>query len=562
MKKIISALALLTASLSGQIDKTPLSPFGIGACNQTSQQLDRWIPQMSAIGIANMRACRTSFGDVEPREGEWTFTRLDQQLQYAEQNKMEFFGLLLGNPSWNKKDPPGHLPVNNLPAWETYVSKVVKHTEGRIRYWEVWNEPPNFTGKDQTPEDYARIVVTSYRAAKAANPNCLVGLAAKSAHLNYLEQVIKAGAKDHFDYITLHPYEILGTVANNSGTEPIFMNIVPSLRKMLAAQNPAKKDVPVIFTEIGHDINKGTHVQAEALVKAYTMSLAQGVTCINWFQGMDGDSGPMGLLERNGTPRPAYTALAQLVKHLGHQPEYLGWVRLNDRHYGFLFQGNDSPLLITWAYQGIADVIGFGENKHFINPLTGNTTIAQSYELTANPIIILKPSPKLLTQARSNKPKPLTWGQDDPTTDTVSLSFGEGATTNGLRSLASESIASDVVAYGGSARHGSIPGGNVFVVNPAFLSYDSVPIEISAVVRRNEKNENSGFKLVYESTTGFKTAGHWYTVPDNKKWHTVTWKIADPQFVNYWGYNFSLVSDGDTYNKYYLKSISVKKFTP
>jgi polysaccharide biosynthesis protein PslG len=120
-------------------------------------------------------------------------------------------------------------------------------------------------------------------------------------------------------------------------------------------------------------------------------------------------------------------------------------------------------------------------------------------------------------------------------------------------------VAKAIVAYGGNARAGNVPGGNLFVVDPAFLCYDSTPIEITAVVRRNEANDNSGFKLVYESTTGFKTAGGWYTVPDNKEWHTVRWKIEDPQFVNYWGYNFSLVSDGNQYNKYYLRSITVTK---
>jgi len=58
---------------------------------------------------------------------------------------------------------------------------------------------------------------------------------------------------------------------------------------------------------------------------------------------------------------------------------------------------------------------------------------------------------------------------------------------------------------------------------------------------------------------GFKTAGGWYTVPDNKEWHTVRWQINDPQFVNYWGYTFSLVSDGDTFSKYYLQSVTVTK---
>lgn len=88
-------------------------------------------------------------------------------------------------------------------------------------------------------------------------------------------------------------------------------------------------------------------------------------------------------------------------------------------------------------------------------------------------------------------------------------------------------VAKAVVAYGGSARAGSVPG-NLFIVDPNFLSYTSEPIEVTVVVRRNPGNDNSGFKLVYESPKGFKTAGTWYTVPDNKEWHTKTWRIEDP----------------------------------
>ena len=133
-----------------------------------------------------------------------------------------------------------------------------------MRRYEVWNEPPNFTGKDQTPADYAKIVVAAYKAAKAVDPDCLVGLAAKSCHVDYLEQTILAGAKGHYDYIVLHPYEILDGVAENAGSEAVYMNIVPVVRKMLAARDPDKAGVPVIFTELGVDAKKGEDVQAHA----------------------------------------------------------------------------------------------------------------------------------------------------------------------------------------------------------------------------------------------------------------------------------------------------------
>ena len=535
-----------------------LSPFGIGACNQTSQELEKWIPRMEEIGIQVMRTFRSNWDAVEPVEGKWNWALVDQQMSYLTEHHIEFGGLLLGTPGWNTKDKPGSLPVNNIAAWSNYVSELVKHCKDKVKYWEVWNEPPNFTGKDQTPADYAKIVVASYDAAKAADPHCLVGLAAKSVHVNYLEQAIKAGAKGHFDYVVLHPYEVLNGVVDNAGTEPVYMNIVPVVRKMLAAQDPAKVNVPVIFTELGCEAKKGEEVQGHALVKAYTMGIAQGVACIHWFEGMDGDSGPMGLLQRDGKPRPSHTAMAQMIRHFGQHPVYLGWVLVDEWDYGFVFQGAKGTVLTTWAH-GAADHVKFGEAVQMVNPLTGAITKADSHELTSAPIFVLDVPAKLVAQAKANKDKPLLWGGDYAKAKSVSVTMGERNMEQGLHTMSGSAVAAAVVAYGGSARAGNVPGGNVFIVDPGFLSYTTTPIEITAVVRRNEANDNAGFNLNYESTTGMKGGPSWYTVPDNKQWHTVTWKIDDAQFVNYWGFNFSFNSDGDTFNKYYLQSVTVTK---
>jgi hypothetical protein len=543
-----------------------MSPFGIGSCyinGRSKADNARWIPQMAAIGLHELRSPHTSWNNVEPRQGQWTWEALDEQMAYLESNRMRCGGLLLGSVPWDKASKG--LPVDNLPAWSQYVSQVVKHLKGRVKYWEVWNEPPNFIGKDQTPADYAKIVVAAYDAAKAANPDCLVGLAAKSVHVNYLEQVIQAGAKDHFDYITLHPYEVLGTVSGDAGTEALYMNIVPVVRKMLAAQNPAKRNVPILFTEIGSDGGKDPERQASALVKAYTMGIAQGVACIQWFEGRDGDSGPMGLIDQKGNPRPAYHALANLIQHLGQHPAYLGWVLLNDKHYAFVFQGERSIVLVTWAYRGAADAIDLGRGAQIIDPMTGDGTDTGKHPLTSKPILIIDPPKDLIAQARSNVRKPLPWGGDYSAAKSVSIAMGEKNVEKGLHNLSGDAVAADVVAYGGPARSGGVPGGNAFVVDPQFLSYSPTstptPIEVTIVVRRNPANDNAGFKLVYESTRGYKNFG-WYTVPDNKQWHTIQWKITDAEFVGMWGYNFALESDGNQYNKYFIQSVTVTKVDP
>jgi hypothetical protein len=250
-----------------------------------------------------------------------------------------------------------------------------------------------------------------------------------------------------------------------------------------------------------------------------------------------------------------------MIRHLGQHPRYLGWLILNDRNDAFLFEGAKGNVLITWSSGGAPDRVAFDQEVQIVNPLTEEITRASSCELTTAAVFILDVPSNLVTQAQQNKGRPLLWGGDFSKAKSVSVTMGERNTEQGLHTLSGQAVAKAVLAYGGPARAGDVPGGNMFIVDPGFLSYTSTPIEITAVVRRNEANTNAGFKLVYESTNGFKTAGTWYTIPDNKQWHTARWKIDDPQFVNYWGYNFSLVSDGNEYNKYYIQSVTVTKLT-
>jgi hypothetical protein len=250
--------------------------------------------------------------------------------------------------------------------------------------------------------------------------------------------------------------------------------------------------------------------------------------------------------------------MAQMIKYFGQHPTYLGWVLLNDKHYGFVFQGAKGTVLATWASSMAADKVDFGGPVQIVDPLTGHVTQTAKHAITVAPILVDGVPDNLVKMAKGNKTKPFPWGGDYTNSKSVSVTMGEPNIEKGLHTQSAESVAADVVAYGGSARSGGIPGGNLFMVDPNFLSYTSTPIEITIVVRRNPANDNAGFKLVYESTDGNKNYG-WYTVPDNKQWHTVKWKIDDAQFVSMYGHNFSLDSDGNQYNKYFIRSVTVTK---
>ncbi|NNM88500.1 MAG: hypothetical protein HKL95_08280, partial [Phycisphaerae bacterium] len=385
-----------TARAIGHQVQTPfagISPFGIGGDYHTGltvQALSQWIPQMQAIGIHVMRCCYAN------------------EMAYLTAHRMQFGGLLYGVPPGDTKDRPGTLPVNNLRAWSQWVTRTVRAAHGKVKYWEVWNEPPNGTGRHQTPADYAKILIAAYNAAKAVDPHCKIGMAAKSVDVSYLEQVIKAGGKNHFNYITLHPYEVLGCAVDH-GQDAVYMHMVPTVRKMLAAIDPAQVNVPVWLTEVGYNSVPSPARQADALVQAYAMGIAQGITCINWFEGMDGDSGPMGVLTAKLTPRPAYTAMAQMIKYMGQHPVYLGWVLLAGKDYGFVFQGAHTTVLSAWAPLHTTNPVRFGRAVEIVHPLTGATTKARSFSLGSTPILVVHVPGAVVREARKNKFKPLPW---------------------------------------------------------------------------------------------------------------------------------------------------------
>jgi len=557
---VTNAPAADSTGVHAAVPRDPeLSIFGIGSSSRCDGNHPQWMPQMAAIGIRDVRAFYGSWG-IEREEGKFDFTKFDERLAYDESLGVQAGVLLNGTPPWKKGLEKG-LPMHSLPEWSAMVREMAHHTKGRIKLFECWNEAPNGTSKDQTAADYAKLLCAAYDAAKSANPEAMVGMAAKSAHIGYLDQALLAGAKGHYDYVSLHPYEVLGCVVNHPGTEPVFLSIVPNVRKMLAARDPAKLNVPVLFTEIGVDTRRGTDKQAQAVLKTYIMGIHQGVACINYYEGMDGDSGPLGLLDARCNPRPAYHALGRLIEQVGRHPASLGWVMLNDKHYGFMIQGAKGPVLGTWTSTTAPDEVDFGQTVEILDPTTGASTHASKYRLTLGPVLVLNVPAALVAQARANKGKPLPWGGDYSHAKSVSVTFADTYAEKGLHTMAADSIAADVLAYGGNARSGEVPkGGNVFYVDPNFLSYDTVPLEITAMVKRNEKGEKASIGFEYESNKtpreGYRNVQPQEIPEDASQWHKLTWKIDDCQFVGTWAFHFRIQADP---KKYRIQSLTVTR---
>ena len=140
--------------------------------------------------------------------------------------------------------------------------------------------------------------------------------------------------------------------------------------------------------------------------------------------------------------------------------------------------------------------------------------------------------------------------------------MGSPNAERGLHQVSADATSKPVSVPGGFVRDCSKGASQTFTVDPNFLSYTALPINITAVVRRMPAGENAGFNLKYESTSGWKAAESWFTVPEENRWHSKTWTITDPEFVGKWGFNFAFDSDGTQFSKYQIRSVTVSKLSP
>lgn len=680
---------VLTDVASGPLNN--LSPFGVAPSNSSinivvsgtvTTRFDSWAPLLDTHDIEWVRTYQNVYSSAA---GVYDYAKWDHTLAVAAANNIEISSGFTSAPSYITSTGGFPVGATQLALWYTYVNDIVTHTAGQVKHWEVWNEPPNFTNGLGTPTDYAALVQTTYDAIKAADPTAQVGLTAVSTAITWLKQSIQAGAVGHFDYITVHPYETFDTL--DSGHEAQYMSVVPTIRKMLADVAPTQVNVPVWFTEIGRPIygTVDANKQGEAVVKAFTIGLAQGAARVHWFEPLDGDSGAFGLFTNSYVIRQSGRALSTMVDYFGSNPDYLGWVQLNGDTFGFVFQGASGTVMATWAKPGVTSTVNFGSTVTIVTPNTGGTSTASSYALTNTPILVSGVPASIVSQATANAGQPFLWDGDHTSATSVNVNYTTNpATETGLHPLGDTGSYTSTPAYGqtvayagggavkeaeagtlsgavtattntgytgsGYADFTSVSGGYVqwnnvyqaaagsqtfrihyangdsvnrplslsvngtvinsaltfnptggwtnwrivdiavnlvagnntirltttgtdgsnidnlmvaastqnFTVDPNFLSYAHGPITITAEVRRDEANNNAGFNLWYESTTGFKAIG-WNGVNTNASWQTLTWNISDAEFVGRWGKHFWFASDAPANSRYYIRNVTVTK---
>lgn len=143
-----------------------------------------WRPEVGSrdfqlVSQAGFGWAKVGFGwrDIEGEKGHFDWSHTDPIVQMANEQKLDLVVRIDHQPSWAGGGFPTNGPPDNLQDFATFLTVLASRYQGRIRAYEVWNEPNlarEWGGQIPDPGNYAKMLQVAYRAIKQADPNAMV----------------------------------------------------------------------------------------------------------------------------------------------------------------------------------------------------------------------------------------------------------------------------------------------------------------------------------------------------------------------------------------------------
>ena len=291
---------------------------------------------------------------TKPPHSAWD--KYDLIVDQAAANGLTILARLDAPPQWAQLCPTvDHSAPAHNSDYADFVRAVVSRYQGKIRYFQIWNEP-NLRGEWTTKlngqcvqqpnaAEYTALLKAAYEAAHAANPAVVILMAplaqtvetgpANLSDLLYLQAMYDAGAKPYFDVASVMAYG-LGQGPDERRAEPQRINFArPVLtREIMERNGDSAKAVwasEVAWMSLPPDWTGAPGIwgtvaeatQADYLVAAFQRARAEwpwmGPMFVWHLQAdptaLPGDQQPyFAILNPDWTPRPAFTALQRYSK--------------------------------------------------------------------------------------------------------------------------------------------------------------------------------------------------------------------------------------------------------
>jgi len=450
-----------------------VNPFGINVFLEQEVEKQKREKSLQMIADAGFHWIRQEFpwedieihgkGDFEDRRHEphrSAWEKYDNIVDLAKQYDLEIVPRLSNPPAWTRaltNTIGTYAPPDDLADWGDYVYAVVSRYRGRIRYYQLWNEPniyPEWGERPVDPEGYTQLLCEGYHRAKEADPDVVIisGALAPTVSLHpgpgpalglndfvFLQRMYDAGAAKCFDILAVNDY-MLWSGPTDHRMQPLNINFARPVytRDIMVANGDAAK--PIWISEMNSNaVPNDPNIegwggygqvtleqQARYAVLAYQRAMEEWpwVGVVNfWFFKRPDDTARnqawyyFRMLEPDFTPLPVYEAmkaytgdLAPMLYRGAHQEDHwaldydAGWETVHDEAaaLGTYRQAKTAGATLRFAFEGtsLTLVPGPGEGTADVR-VDGNT--ARRISLDGQPVQLVKGSALDLLQGQRRK---------------------------------------------------------------------------------------------------------------------------------------------------------------
>ncbi|TMQ67945.1 MAG: hypothetical protein E6K78_02925 [Candidatus Eisenbacteria bacterium] len=285
------------------------------------------------FGAWRLWDAHVAWASLEPKRGVWDFSLLDRYVALAESAQVEVLLPLGLSPAWaaaRPKEASAYHPGNasepaDMEAWDKYVRTVVSRYRGRIKAYEIWNEPnlPQFFSGHV--EEMVRLAQTAYVRIKRLDAGAVVVSPSATGRpgVAWLESYLDAGGGRWADVIGFHFY-----VGQNDSPEDMAA-LVPRVREVVDAHGfrarpiwntetgwrlEGQQPAPVARYRVQQTAGLDDTLAAAYVARALVLGWAEGLERFYWYSW---DNYTMGLVEADGTTlKPAAKAYGTVYKWL------------------------------------------------------------------------------------------------------------------------------------------------------------------------------------------------------------------------------------------------------
>jgi hypothetical protein len=225
---------------------------------------------------------------LEPSKGKWSFDKLDNYVALAEAHKTNILLVLGFPPQWAASRPnesglsgmPGSASEPaNMDDWRNYVRTVATRYKGRIKNYELWNEPDVAFYYTGTATQMAALAREAYAVLKEVDPTNMLGSPPITIRggISWLRAFFEQGGGAYADMIGVHIYVY-------PDAPEAMIGIYRTFTALLAQYNLSDK--PIWNTEMGWSLPKEFPNDKEAaafVARSYVLNWALGISRFYWY---------------------------------------------------------------------------------------------------------------------------------------------------------------------------------------------------------------------------------------------------------------------------------------